>query len=84
MSICPELHTKYSLHNSNLSEAASRSQGADGIGSRQGSTGQRFPARSKRSRQEAEGLRRGEESQRCDHVSGEETLPMLRSLCSFF
>lgn len=45
-------------------------QGADGVGGRQGSAGQRVPACSQRSRQEAEDLRRGEEPQRCDHVSG--------------
>lgn len=62
---------KYSSHSSSLSEAVSRSQGADGTGSRKGSTGQRLPACSQRSRQEAEGLRRGEEPQCCDHVSRE-------------
>lgn len=53
----------------NLSDAVSWSQGTDGVGGRPGSAGQRFPACSQRSRQEAEGLRRGEESECCNHVS---------------
>lgn len=46
------------------------SQGADGVGSGSGSTGQRIPTCCQTGRQEAEGVRCGEKSQCCNHVSG--------------
>lgn len=48
----------------------SLSQSADGVRSRQGSAGQRVPTCCQTGGQEAEGVRCGEKSQCCNHVSG--------------
>lgn len=53
------------------------SQGADGVGSGSGSTGQRIPTCCQTGRQEAEGVRCGEKSQCCNHVSG---VPLFMSV----
>lgn len=61
----------------------SLTQGVDGAGCRQGSPGQCIPACCQTGRQEAKGVRCGEKSQRCNHVSGILNMSMLMCVPDF-